>query len=418
MKTRLLFPTLALLLVALRASGQAPVALDDYCAAVDAYSRQLKIAAARSDEASEELGRARTGRLPRLTLDGNFTAVTRNAAGGKLWTFDLGPQVVQTLYGGGGVGAAIDGAELGYDAARSDEEFTRSEVRYAAEYAYWNLSAMRLYVASMREYVGVIRSLKRVVDRRFEEGYIARGDVLMIDTRLGEAEYRLANAEQRADVALHDFNVLRGEAPDAAVTLAASIRDSLPEPLRVATGEVLDRRADYAAARLRSEQAAAGVRSAVAPFNPQLSVGAGAAWQPSAPNVSGRTYLDGVAFVRLSVPLFRGGERRRAAAAARAVQRQSEWRSEQLRDDIVRQESDGWTALRQSIARLGASARNLRVAGENLSISTYSYGEGMTTVLDVLQAQLSWIQLYTNDIEARFDRAVAEADYRRITARP
>ncbi|HBX90125.1 MAG TPA: TolC family protein, partial [Alistipes sp.] len=102
----------------------------------------------------------------------------------------------------------------------------------------------------------------------------------------------------------------------------------------------------------------------------------------------------------------------------RAVQRQSEWRSEQLRDDIVRQESDGWTALRQSIARLGASARNLRVAGENLSISTYSYGEGMTTVLDVLQAQLSWIQLYTNDIEARFDRAVAEADYRRITARP
>ena len=42
----------------------------------------------------------------------------------------------------------------------------------------------------------------------------------------------------------------------------------------------------------------------------------------------------------------------------------------------------------------------------------------MTTVLDVLQAQLSWIQLYTNDIEARFDRAVAEADYRRITARP
>ena len=96
------------------------------------------------------------------------------------WTFSLLPQLVQTVYGGGAVRAAARQAELGYGIALCDEEFSRLDVRYAADYAYWNLSAVELYAASMRQYVAIIRSLKEVVDRRFSEGYIAKGDVLMI----------------------------------------------------------------------------------------------------------------------------------------------------------------------------------------------------------------------------------------------
>jgi outer membrane protein TolC len=63
-----------------------------------------------------------------------------------------------------------------------------------------------------------------------------------------------------------------------------------------------------------------------------------------------------------------------------------------------------------------SSLYNLDIAGENLTISTYSYSEGRATVLDVLQAQISWIQIYTNAITARFDYAVAVSAYMRTTA--
>ena len=119
-------------------------------------------------------------------------------------------------------------AELGYGIALCDEEFSRLDVRYAADYAYWNLSAVELYAASMRQYVAIIRSLKEVVDRRFSEGYIAKGDVLMIDARLSEAEYSLVSAEQSYEVALHNFNILRGTDAALGVQLAQGIRDSLP----------------------------------------------------------------------------------------------------------------------------------------------------------------------------------------------
>ncbi len=406
--------TLFALCACLPASAQ--TSLDDYRRAVTDYSWELKVAASKSDAAAETRGQAYTGYLPRLSLDGSFTATAHHYDGVERWNFSVLPQLVQTVYGGGAVRAAYRQAELGYDIALCDQEFTRLDVRYTAEYTYWNLSAMELYAASMRQYVRIIRSLKEVVDRRFAEGYIAKGDVLMIEARLSEAQFALVSAEQNYTVALHNFNILRGTDPGLEVTLVQGIRDSLPLPGRVLPDEALARRPDYAAAQLRSAQAEAGVRAARAPFNPQVSVGVGGSWQPYYPNRTGATTIDGSAFVKLTLPIFHWGERRRAAGAARAVQMQSEWNAALLHDNIVREEMNGWTALVNSRAQVGASEESLRIAGENLDISTYSYGEGLATILDVLQAQLSWIQLYTNAIRAHYNYAVAVSDYQRITA--
>ncbi len=412
----------------LRAAAQLPVAepprptdtrqisVEEYCESVTAYSRQLKSAAEQRIESVEEMGRIRTGFLPRLSASGSFSVAARRFNDAERWTFAVEPQIVQTIYGGGATRAAYRQAELGYGIALCNEEFTRLEVRYAAEYAYWNLSAMQLFADAMQRYVAIIRSLKEVVDRRFAEGYIAKGDVLMIDTRLSEAEYQAVTTERDYIVALHNFNILRGAAPEAEVALAEGIRDSLPAPKRREGIEALERRPDYAAAQLRAEQAGVAVRAARAPYNPQLGVGIGGMWQPYSPNRNGSTYLDGKAFVQLSVPIFHWGERRRAVGAAEAARRRSEWDAAELQDDIVREEMNGWTAMLESRAQVGSTEYNLRIAGENLEISTYSYGEGMATILDVMQAQLSWIQIYTNAIQAHYSYAVAVSDYRRITA--
>ncbi|WP_304582370.1 TolC family protein [uncultured Alistipes sp.] len=394
----------------------AQTSLGDYRRAVLRYSWQLKAAAARTEAAAQRFGQARTGFLPQLSLDGSFSATVRRSNDAERWTFSVLPQLVQVVYGGGSVRAAVDRARAGYDIALCDEEFSRLEIGYAADYAYWNLSALELYAAAMRQYVRLIVSLKEVVDRRFEEGYIAKGDVLMIDARLSEARYQLVTAEQRAEVALHNFNILQGADASAPVRLTDSVRDSILMPQHADHAEALERRPDYAAAQLRIVQAEAGIRGARAPFNPQVSVGIGGAWRPHTPNRSGSTLVDGSAFVKLSVPIFHGGERRRAVGVAQALRRESEWNAQQLREEILLEELNGWTAIVQSHAQVDASERSLRIAGENLELSTYSYGEGLVTILDVLQAQLSWIQLYTNDITARYNYALAISDYRRITA--
>jgi outer membrane protein TolC len=178
----------------------------------------------------------------------------------------------------------------------------------------------------------------------------------------------------------------------------------------------VERRPDVKAAEWLVRAAEYGVTMARAEYNPRLYAGVSGSWQTFSPNSSGRTYWDGAVVVGLNVPIFHFGARKHSVAEAKADARISYNLWEQVRDDIEQEEADGWSALSSSYSQMLSSLKNLDIASENLSISTYSYQEGQATVLDVLQAQISWIQIYTNAITARFNYAVAVSAYMRITA--
>ena len=403
--------------IAVATAVQAQVSLEEYRQSVMEYSWLLKTRNSQSEEARENEGRAKTGFLPSLAANGSFSVPFRHVKGVRHWEFSLQPQIIQTLYAGGAVRAAWKGAKLDYDIALCNEAFAMLDVRYAADYTYWTLSAMAQYLKSVRRYVEIIRSLKTLVDTRFSEGYIAKGDVLQIDSRLSEAVYQLSVAEQNYSVAMHNFNILRGVHLETDVELAQTIRDSIPLPERIPFDNIVASRPDFASADLARQRAEVAVQSARAPFNPQVSIGVGGRWAPLSPNRTGETQIDGSLFAQVSVPIFHWGERQRVVMSARERSRQSEFAQSQLYDDIMREEMNGWVTLVDSNAQVEASMRSMLIAHENLEISTYSYSEGVATILDVLQAQISWLQLYTNTITAQYNYAVAVSDYQRITAR-
>ena len=395
----------------------AQTSLGDYRQAVTEYSWELKVAASKSDAASQTMGQARTGYLPRLSLDGSFTATVHHYDGVERWNFSVLPQLVQTVYGGGAVRAAYKQAELGYDIALCDEEFTQLDVRYAAEYTYWNLSAMELYAASMRQYVNIIRSLKEVVDRRFAEGYIAKGDVLMIDARLSEAQYGLVSAEQNYTVALHNFNILMGEKPDAPRHAADSITQSVPPLQEIAPEEAVPSHPSYLIAGKQIDLQRYNVRLAASRFNPQLSAGVQGIWNTPSPNYHGQTRIDGLAFLRLNIPIFHWNERRHTVHAAEATLRSSQYAQAAVADNLSVAISNAWTNITEANLQIATARSNLDVARENLSLNTFSYNEGVLTILDVISAQLSWLQAYTNAVTAHFNEKVAISAYKKAIGR-
>ena len=108
-------------------------------------------------------------------------------------------------------------------------------------------------------------------DRRppVSEGYIAKGDVLMIDARLSEAEYSLVNAEQSYEVALHNFNILRGTEPRSAYSSrrASATRCRCPDgswrPRRWAASRLCRRAAAFGPGRGGDPRSPCAVQSAV-----------------------------------------------------------------------------------------------------------------------------------------------------------
>ncbi len=379
---------------------------------VKGYSWDIKSAEVAIDSAESYLAYEKVARLPNLSSAGRFTYNLHNQDETKDWFFYLEPQIIQTIYGGGVARADIKGARLKSEIARYTADYTTLEVYYTADYAYWSLWAMSRYREAIGEYVSIIRSEVEAISRRYEEGYIAKGDLLMISARLSEAEYSLTSADGDRLIALNTLNILRGATPDEEVTLISIDNSSLPPLIeRVEVADLVARRPDYTAQLLSEGVAHASTQATRGAYNPQLKGGATGSWRTLTPNASGATQLGGTLFVELSMPIYHFGERRKAVSVSRAAERTTQIESAIALDAIVKSESSAWITLVESRAQVEAASRSLSIASENLEISTYSYNEGEVSIVELIQAQISWIDIYTNAIKSRYNYQVAIAYY-------
>lgn len=167
--------------------ARAQLSLEAYRDMVYEYSTELMNASEASSRAYSNMRVARTDFLPSLSAGASFTTDFRRSGDAHLWGFDIAPKLEQILYGGGAVRAEYSRAQAEYERAKYGERHTRLAMRYAADYAYWTVSAMKLYMAATNEYVSSISALYRVVEERFREGYVAKGDMLQVEARLSEA---------------------------------------------------------------------------------------------------------------------------------------------------------------------------------------------------------------------------------------
>ena len=396
----------------------AQVSLDDYCESVLAYSHELQDAEFAKQGAREREIVARKGYLPILSLARELNIEARKPDEGRRWNWLTQLDVSQPIFRGGEVRAAAKRAELAFDISEYEAGATEFLVRYTAEVAYWSLSRAEGYYEAIAQYVAIVESLRDVVAERYDAGYISKSDLLQVESRLSDARYQLSQAEQKRDIALHNFNLLRGVEPTAKVVLAESIFNSVALPVRESVDSVILRHPDYNSSELSAMRAFWGIRAERARYLPKIEVGAYALLQPNMPHVrGGGTRLDGGFMLSFSSPIYHFGERRHAVAAARSDYLREVNATLAVVDRITLEESDTWTNLCATRDRVATAQRNLSIAEENLSISTYSYREGLASILDVLQAQLSWLQIYTNTLSAQYDYAVAVSAYDYVTCR-
>ena len=404
-----------MLWVACDAYGQ--MSLAEYCDAVVEYSHSISSAMAASDGAEADMRYSQREYYPEVSIGGDADYLFRHMGNVRQWGWALRADVSQPIYRGGSLRAAVRRAESEYDGTRGAEQMAVLKAIYEAEVAYWNMSRASIYYAAIEDYYNVVLSLCDVVSRRYDEGYTSKSDLLQVESRLSDAEYQVSRAQQQYLVAMHNFNLLRGTEADTDVLLSQSIEDLMTMPMRRSSDAVVAEHPNYATSVALSDAARWGVRLRNAEFMPSVSIGLYGLWQPGGGDVAGGgTRLDGGVVLSFSTPIFHFGQRREAVASARSDYRRAQLAVEDVRDEIVLNESNGWTNMVSTYQRVETAQRSLDVARENLDISTYSYSEGLATILDVLQAQISWLQIYQNSIAAQYDYAVAITAYKYIVA--
>lgn len=406
---------LTLLFVAISYTTQAQITLQQYRSSVIDYSHTLRRAEATTEGAEADMQLARKEMLPSLGVSSEANYDLRVGDKARAVSWSMRADVVQPIFYGGVIHATKERAEMLWNEALSREQSAMLDVIYDADVAYWTLSRAEIYYRAIEDYRTIVASLRDVAAHRFEEGYTSKSDLLQVESRLSDAEYQLSRAKQQWMQALHNFNVMRGGDPTDVISLAESILDTMYLPEREDVVEVVLSHPDYVAAIASREASRWAVKVARAAYLPNVGAGIYGLWYPKTPNVRGAgTRLDGGVTLTMTTPIYHFGERRQAMRSARSNLRRAELLAEDIADEIVLNESNGWTNLVSTLERVEAVRHNLNLATENLEISTYAYGEGLGTILDVLQAQLSWLQIYNNAIAAQYDYALAIAAYQYI----
>jgi NodT family efflux transporter outer membrane factor (OMF) lipoprotein len=288
--------------------------------------------------------------------------------------------------------AALRAAKKDAEAARFDTDEARLILTTGIASTYANLAALYAQRDSLQSALDIRTQTLKLVQQRFDAGIANQSELEQAKARIPQTKADLAATDEAIMLDKHALAALVGAGPDRALTIdrpAAGTLQAQGVPAD-ASINLIGRRPDIAAARIRVEASAERIKEARASFYPNINIGALIGFQSLG---LGSLFNSGSQFASVSpavtLPLFHGG----------ALQGQYRGRRGQYDEAVanydgqviqaLRETADTVTSQKSLVERL-AQSRSALVSYETaLRLAQRRYENGLSTYLDVLTAQES-----------------------------
>ncbi len=122
------------------------------------------------------------------------------------------------------------------------------------------------------------------------------------------------------------------------------------------------------------------------------------------------------ALLDLKIPIWDGGVTKARVAQAYADVNRSQAQVEQSKLGVGLEARTAALNLQEAIERVSTTAENVALAEEALRLATVRYTAGISTLVEVTDAESALTQAQFNAVNARYDYAIALADLQRATS--
>jgi outer membrane protein TolC len=203
--------------------------------------------------------------------------------------------------------------------------------------------------------------------------------------------------------------------PVDAVPLDSAVAPKLPMTLAEAVRIGLDQGPQYRAARANESSAEAALRSQRGDYLPVLTVGANhqrydTQLFPGASNITSVTF--GVSF-----PLWNNGQREIEVSRARVNRDVARTIREDLERAVRRDVSSAYDTYETATAAVELARVGVTVAQQSYRMQELRYRSGASTILDLLDAQVSLAEAEAGLVQARYQTRLALAQLEAILGR-
>lgn len=302
--------------------------------------------------------------------------------------------------------AALAAATSEAEAAQVDVAAARLTLSTAVADAYARLVQLGGDRRAAKDAVRLRQQSRDLVSARVKQGLENTGQLAQADARLDAAKANQDAVEGQIVLTRNQLAALLGKGPDRGRSIAVPQIPALkafgvPASL---DADLLSRRPDITAARLRAEAAAARIDVAHADFYPNIDLTGYFGLQSlNAANLLEKASIIGQIGPALHLPIFDGGRIEGAYRGARARYDEAVASYNKTLSDALHDVADAVANQRELEKELGHARASQTASEKAYRIARLRYRGGLSRYLDVLTAEDTLVQQRraVTDLEAR-----------------
>ena len=377
----------------------------------ETYNTNPRLQSARAElrAVDEQVSQAYSRYRPSLAIEGSSSVSQTETSGGQqdgsatVQTNQIGLNLSQNLYEGGGTVARIEGAVRQVGQQRAVLQSVEQDVFLDAVTAYTDVVASaRVVELAINNEERLDRQREATIDR-FEVGEVTRTDVAQAEARLAGAVSDRISAEGQLAQAIAAFEAVVGFRPGELSTQLATIQ---PPASLIEAQARAEKNPNLVASEFAVDVALADVRVAQAALLPSVDI-AGSISYTDEPSDFIDNQTDARFAATITIPLYQGGGEYSRVRQNKQVVDQRRRDLEDARRRVSELVTRAWEGLQTASAAARSfeeQARANRIALEGVQTEAQV---GARTVLDVLDAEQELFNAEVDLVDARANEIVA-----------
>jgi len=367
--------------------------------------------------------------LPQVVASGQYKRTDPNAIENFPGTsipnqnWNAGVQIVQSIYDGGKLTAAVRAARLTKEQALAQYQTVIADALLATRMAYYDVLLAAQQITVHEASVNLLQKELEDQQHRLDAGTVPKFNVLRADVAVANERPLLIQARNNYRIAKNNlsnllgYNLPRDIWEDIPLRLIDTL-DAMPYQVNLpdAIQQALSRRTELAVLRKAEELQQLNIVNAKSGYKPTVQVFAGYNWYNAqfTPPVTLEHDINGWnAGAQLSWDIFDGMLTHGKVVQAKALHEKSKTDLADQSRQIELQVRTAYSDFIEAKEVLDSQEKVQEEADEALREAKARAGAGTGTQLDVLDAETSLTQARTTNVQALHDYAAARAKLER-----
>jgi len=330
----------------------------------------------------------------------------------KSWASSTGFSATQKIFNGYDI--------YNYSRSRSvkkstqyDFQDTKQTIIYAVKERYYNLLKAEKLLEVQKETLKSSEESYKRAETLFHVGKVPKSDVLKAKVQLENNKLALIEAQNGLSIARASLNHILGFDVDKNIEIVdnleipeveISYKDAVESAFRNHPG-LKKRKFDVRASK-------AYIGMAVSQYLPSVSAYAGYSWRHK--DFNRIKYMFDKDFnyyygIQLSLPIFQGFSRVANLSKAELNYRSSVEALAQTKRNVALEVKQAYFEVQQAKKKIAVAKNAVEVAAEDLRLNKEKYKVGSGTMLDLINAQVSYTKAKSDHIQALYDYKYAVA---------